>query len=69
MADALHIRARTIPPPKVFISYRWESEAHSAWVAHFVAELKKRGVRVVFDRDVKRANDEAGKRRDRNDDL
>lgn len=36
--------------PKVFISYCWESQEHVKWVWHFVQNLLKRHVDVVFDR-------------------
>lgn len=36
-------------PPSYFISYRWESDAHKAWVASFAEELAARGYDVVLD--------------------
>ena len=41
---------RLLETPRVFVSYRWESEAHSHWVTRFVADLAFRRVQVEFDR-------------------
>jgi len=39
-------------PPGVFVSYRWESDAHRAWVARLSRYLEERGFRVYLDQDV-----------------
>ncbi|ENM8499119.1 translation initiation factor IF-2 N-terminal domain-containing protein [Vibrio parahaemolyticus] len=36
-------------PPKVFISYSWDSEAHKKWVAQFATELRQSGVDAFID--------------------
>lgn len=36
-------------PPKVFISYSWESEEHKAWVRSLAERLTKNGVNVRLD--------------------
>lgn len=36
-------------PPKVFISYSWDSEAHQNWVRQLADELIKKGVAVTLD--------------------
>jgi len=37
------------PPPKVFISYSWDSEVHKVWVKHLADELFANGIDVVLD--------------------
>jgi TIR domain len=39
-------------PPSVFLSYRWESEEHRAWVTRLAHDLKARGYDVYFDQDL-----------------
>jgi|GEM_PF-383715 len=36
-------------PPKVFISYSWDSEAHKSWTKHLAARLRSDGVDVTLD--------------------
>ncbi|AZC17366.1 toll/interleukin-1 receptor domain-containing protein [Pseudomonas sp. CMR5c] len=36
-------------PPKVFISYSWESDAHKSWVRSLAERLTKNGVNVRLD--------------------
>lgn len=36
-------------PPKVFISYSWESDAHKSWVRELAERLTMNGVNVRFD--------------------
>ncbi|TQQ01806.1 toll/interleukin-1 receptor domain-containing protein [Vibrio cholerae] len=36
-------------PPKVFISYSWDNEAHKKWVAQFATELRQSGVDAFID--------------------
>ncbi len=36
-------------PPKVFISYSWDSEGHKKWVAQFATELRQSGVDAFID--------------------
>jgi hypothetical protein len=36
-------------PPKVFISYSWDSEVHKKWVAQFATELRQSGVDAFID--------------------
>lgn len=38
------------PTPRVFISYSWDSEAHSAWVLQLATRLRGDGIDVVLDR-------------------
>jgi hypothetical protein len=45
-------------PPSMFVSYRWESEAHRTWVARLVHNLKARGYDVYFDQDVQAGRDQ-----------
>ena len=45
-------------PPSFFVSYRWESDAHDAWVARLVRDLKARGYEVLFDRDLQAGREE-----------
>jgi tetratricopeptide (TPR) repeat protein len=40
--------------PTIFISYRWESEEHSHWVARFANDLMSRGYGIVYDGDLRR---------------
>ena len=35
--------------PRAFISYRWESDAHTSWVTAFASALSSRGVTVSLD--------------------
>lgn len=46
-------------PKRVFISYRWGSDAESAWVARVAAELRGRGYEVVLDQFERSESDEA----------
>jgi hypothetical protein len=39
-------------PPKVFVSYSHDSDAHKARVAEFVARLRGEGIDVVYDEDL-----------------
>jgi len=39
-----------IGSPRLFISYRWETEEHEAWVDRFASELFNRGYELVYDR-------------------
>lgn len=41
--------AETEVPPKVFISYSWESDAHKTWVNALAERLTKNGVNVRLD--------------------
>jgi hypothetical protein len=41
---------RLLETPRVFVSYRWESDAYSNWVTRFVCDLGSLRVQVVFDR-------------------
>lgn len=36
-------------PPRIFISYRWESEEHKAWVRKLASRLRERGFEVLLD--------------------
>lgn len=40
----------TSTPPKVFLSYSWDSEAHGRWVERLAADLRTNGVDAVLDR-------------------
>lgn len=42
--------AESIRPPKVFISYAWEDDAHDQWVVDFAARLREDGVESILDR-------------------
>lgn len=35
---------------KVFVSYKWEDEAHNAWVEQFSADLRSNGIDALLDR-------------------
>jgi HEAT repeat protein len=37
-------------PPKVFISYSWEDDAHNQWVVDFATRLRKEGVETIIDK-------------------
>jgi hypothetical protein len=39
-----------MPPPKVFISYSYDSEAHKDWVAKLASDLVDRGIEVTLDK-------------------
>ncbi len=39
----------TNKPPKVFISYTWEDEAHNKWVMQLATDLRKNGVDAILD--------------------
>lgn len=41
--------AHEAPPPKVFVSYSWESEAHREWVRALSERLTQNGVNVRLD--------------------
>jgi len=36
-------------PIKAFISYKWESEKHTAWVEKLAASLRSRGIEAILD--------------------
>src|SRR5271166_6487209 len=36
-------------PPRVFISYSWDDDAHKAWVARLATRLRSDGVNVILD--------------------
>ena len=36
-------------PPRVFISYSWDDDAHKAWVAELATRLRSDGVNVILD--------------------
>jgi hypothetical protein len=36
-------------PPRVFISYSWESDGHKDWVRNFAEQLSQNGVNVRLD--------------------
>ena len=38
-------------PPAVFVAYKWEDEAHNAWVGDLARHLEGRGYEVLLDRD------------------
>src|SRR5262245_21083566 len=38
-------------PPLVFIAYKWEDDAHNAWVASVADYLRGRGWQVMLDRE------------------
>ena len=38
------------PPPKVFISYKWEDDAHNRWVEKLAADLRRAGIEATLDR-------------------
>ena len=38
------------PPPKAFISYSWDDDAHIEWVKDLATRLRQDGVDVTFDR-------------------
>jgi hypothetical protein len=42
-------RMNDTPPPRVFISYSWESEEHKQWVRSLAERLTKNGVNVRLD--------------------
>ncbi|WP_371919426.1 toll/interleukin-1 receptor domain-containing protein [Pseudomonas sp. URIL14HWK12:I12] len=44
--------ARLLPqprPPKVFVSYSWDSPEHRQWVAHLAATLRSNGIDAILD--------------------
>lgn len=41
--------SKTTTPPRVFISYSWESDAHKDWVRRFAERLTQNGVNVRLD--------------------
>jgi hypothetical protein len=45
MEDSVAIKL----PPKVFISYSWDSENHKKWVRDFAARLRGHGIDVILD--------------------
>jgi len=52
--DAMYRRAGAFEPdlqypPKLFLSYKWGSEAENAWVTQLAQRLTKHGWDVVFD--------------------
>ena len=40
---------RTAPNIKAFIAYKWDSGEHVAWVRHFAADLRARGIETMLD--------------------
>jgi TIR domain len=53
--DAIHRRATSGAPdlqypPRLFLSYKWGSEAENAWVAQLAQRLTRHGWDVVFDK-------------------
>jgi hypothetical protein len=36
-------------PPKAFVSYKWESGEHVAWVRQLAADLRARGIEAILD--------------------
>ncbi|WP_455914254.1 toll/interleukin-1 receptor domain-containing protein [Pseudomonas syringae] len=36
-------------PPKVFVSYSWDSPEHRQWVAHLAASLRANGIDAILD--------------------
>lgn len=36
-------------PPKVFVSYSWDSPEHRQWVAHLAATLRSNGIDAILD--------------------
>lgn len=36
-------------PPKVFISYSWDSEAHKNWVLNLASRLREKGIDAILD--------------------
>ncbi|HEY3484460.1 MAG TPA: TIR domain-containing protein, partial [Ilumatobacteraceae bacterium] len=52
--DAMHrlaARPDLVSPPRVFVSYKWESDEHRAWAAALADALIDMGWEVVADRD------------------
>jgi hypothetical protein len=49
-----------IGSPRLFISYRWESEDHEAWVDRLAGELFSRGYKLVYDRHPESISNPAG---------
>ncbi len=44
------LQAPDLPrPPRVFVSYKWESDEHRKWVMWFASQLERRGLKVVLD--------------------
>lgn len=52
--EAVQVQLEAAPPlsvpPRIFISYRWGSEADNDWVANLAESLRERGYGVQFDR-------------------
>lgn len=44
-------------PPSCFISYRWESPNHKAWVQQLASDMRKRGYDVFLDQDLQKESD------------
>lgn len=44
-------------PPSCFISYRWESPGHKAWVLRLAQDLRNRGYDVFLDQDLQKESD------------
>ena len=37
-------------PPKAFISYKWQDDAHNQWVEKFAADLRYAGIEALLDK-------------------
>lgn len=57
LADVLHRAGLLVtgtleplrPPPKVFISYSWDSPEHRAWITQLAIMLRQSGIEVILD--------------------
>ena len=38
-----------VRPLKAFVSYKWETKKHAAWVEKFAAALRVRGIEAILD--------------------
>lgn len=45
-ADSLQVNSR---PPKVFVSYSWDSPEHKQWVAQLCGHLRQHGIDITLD--------------------
>ncbi|HJU55391.1 MAG TPA: toll/interleukin-1 receptor domain-containing protein [Pyrinomonadaceae bacterium] len=56
------VLANTSEPPAkpfiIFVSYRWESQAHQAWVKRLVNDLQARGYDVYLDQNIQAEREE-----------
>lgn len=48
-ANRLPSEVEMAKPPKAFISYKWDSGAHVAWVRTLAADLRGRGIEAILD--------------------